>query len=170
MKKLPEPSGRLLRSGEGVDLRMTRTFNAPIEDVWASMTEPDRTARWIGPWTGTPAVGETVMVRMTEEESADPSAVKILACDPPRCLVVETDGGDGSIWQVRADLVERDGATELHFSQHLDRREDAGSIGPGWEFYLDRLVASRVGGMMPEWDDYFPAQSAYYDSLAVEEV
>ena len=26
----------------------TRTFPAPIEDVWAAVTEPERLERWIG--------------------------------------------------------------------------------------------------------------------------
>ena len=32
----------------------TRTFRAPIEYVWAAVTEPARLARWIGTWTGDP--------------------------------------------------------------------------------------------------------------------
>jgi len=27
---------------------MSRTFRAPIEDVWASLTESERTVRWFG--------------------------------------------------------------------------------------------------------------------------
>ena len=38
-------------------LVQTRTFAAPIEDVWAAITEPERLARWIGTWTGDPASG-----------------------------------------------------------------------------------------------------------------
>ena len=29
------------------------TFRAPIEDVWAAVTEPERLARWIGTWPAT---------------------------------------------------------------------------------------------------------------------
>lgn len=42
------PVGRLVRAGGGSALVVSRTFRAPIEDVWASVTEPDRTARWFG--------------------------------------------------------------------------------------------------------------------------
>ena len=38
-------------------LVQTRTFRAPVEDVWAAVTEPERLARWIGTWTGDPASG-----------------------------------------------------------------------------------------------------------------
>jgi hypothetical protein len=40
------PTGRLVPTADGSELILSRTFRAPIEDVWASVTEPDRTARW----------------------------------------------------------------------------------------------------------------------------
>ena len=42
------PTGRLVPAAGGSALVVSRTFRAPIEDVWASVTEPDRTARWFG--------------------------------------------------------------------------------------------------------------------------
>ena len=35
------PSGRLVQTADGDQLVVSRTFQAPIEDVWASVTEPD---------------------------------------------------------------------------------------------------------------------------------
>jgi hypothetical protein len=35
------PGGRLVQSGDGNAVVVSRTFRAPIEDVWASVTEPD---------------------------------------------------------------------------------------------------------------------------------
>ena len=43
----PKPIGRL----RGDDLVLTRTFRAPIDDVWTSVTSSESTARWFGPWT-----------------------------------------------------------------------------------------------------------------------
>jgi hypothetical protein len=37
---------------------------------------------------------------------------------------------------------------------------------PGWEYYLDYLVASRNGTTMPDFNDYYPSQKAYYLDLA----
>lgn len=52
---------------EGTDyIVLTRTFRAPIQDVWAAVTEPQRLERWIGTWTGDPESGE-VTFRMTAE-------------------------------------------------------------------------------------------------------
>ena len=55
----------------------------------------------------------------------------------------------------------------LTFGQRLNPGEDVGSIGPGWEYYLDRLVAAHAG-LDPadvRWDDYFPALQAEYERL-----
>jgi hypothetical protein len=64
----PTPTGRLVRTPEGRDLVITRTFRAPIEDVWASITEPERTARWFGPWSGEAGPGKTIRYTMAFEE------------------------------------------------------------------------------------------------------
>lgn len=160
----PRPSGRLVPTATGRDLVLERTFRAPIDDVWASITEPERTARWFGPWTGRGAPGETVELTMSFEEGADPSKVLIKACEPPRRLVVETYDAAGT-WLLEAELSEADGVTTLVFTHHLPDDADPGSVGPGWEYYLDLLVAARDGGPALEWDDYYPAQKGYYEAL-----
>ena len=38
----------------------------------------------------------------------------------------------------------------------------AGEVGPGWEYYLDMLVAAREGKPLPSFGDYYPAQKAHY--------
>ncbi len=62
------PTGRIIRTPAGRDLVLTRTFRAPIEDVWASITEPERTARWFCSWTGDAAPGRSVTFRLVLEE------------------------------------------------------------------------------------------------------
>jgi uncharacterized protein YndB with AHSA1/START domain len=151
-----EPTGRLIHTAEGRTLLMTRTFRAPIEDVWASLTEPERTARWIGPWTGEGRVGGTIYVQMTEEEGSEPSSAVITACDPPRSLSLDLGSYDGGVWPVAVELTELDGVTTLEFRHYLSDTDDLSNIGPGWEFYLDRLVAAHDGDAMPEWEEYWP--------------
>jgi hypothetical protein len=36
-------------------------------------------------------------------------------------------------------------------------------VGPGWEYYLDQLVAVTTDAPLPSWDDYFPALRGYYE-------
>ena len=48
------------------------------------------------------------------------------------------------------------------------RTEKAEQIGPGWEFYLDRLDASRTERPMPDFGDYWPSMGPYYAAQVVE--
>jgi len=148
------PTGRL----QGDDLVLTRTFRAPIDDVWASITESDRTARWYGPWRGEPGAGRTIEVQMIHEECAPWTDMTIEACEPPRRLALSSGNG----WHLELDLSFAAGVTELVFTQHRIKPEEAGEIGPGWEFYLDALVASREDRPLPDFADYYPAMKDHY--------
>ena len=154
------PSARL----HGTDLVLTRTFPAPVEDVWASLTDPERTARWYGRWEGDAAPGRTIKVQMAYEESAPWTDMRVDACEAPRRLALSASDESGT-WRIELLLTERDGGTELRFVQHLDTTEGIGEIGPGWEYYLDMLAASREGAPLPSFDDYYPAMRAYFEGL-----
>ena len=154
----PTPTGRLF----GNDLVLTRTFRAPLDDVWASLTDPQRTARWFGPWQGDAAPGNTIKVQMVQEEGKPWTDLTIDACEPPRRLAVSGTGEDG--WHLDMVLTESDGVTELRFTQSLTGAEGVGEVGPGWEFYLDTLVASRDGGPAPDFNDYYPAMKEHFEA------
>ena len=49
-------SGRIA-AGEGRAIRLRRTYEAPIEDVWDALTTPERITRWFLPITGDYRVG-----------------------------------------------------------------------------------------------------------------
>jgi uncharacterized protein YndB with AHSA1/START domain len=154
------PVGRL----RGLDLEVDRTFRAPIEDVWASITESERTARWYGAWTGDAAPGRTIKVQMAYEEGQPWYDMRIDACEPPRRLALSASDETGE-WHVEMQLTQQDGTTRLRFVHHLTSTDGVGEFGPGWEWYLDALVASRDGLPHPDFDDYYPAMKAYYEGL-----
>lgn len=52
----------------GRDLVLSRTFDAKIEQVWAELTESERTVHWFGPWSGSGEPGGTISVRMAFEQ------------------------------------------------------------------------------------------------------
>ncbi len=78
-----------------------------------------------------------------------------------------TSRREADSWHLVLELVEHAGRTTLSFSQSELNAETAANVGPGWEYYLDRLVAAEteqdVAGV--NWDDYYPAQSDYYRAL-----
>ncbi|GAA0714724.1 SRPBCC family protein [Dactylosporangium roseum] len=161
----PPPTGRLFPTATGTDLVLTRTFRAPLEDVWASVTESDRTARWFGPWEGDAGPGRTVKVQMAFEEQQPWMDLHIDACEAPRRLAVSAVDDTGR-WRLELLLSETDGRTELRLVHHLDTTDGVGEIGPGWEYYLDMLVAARDGTPRPAFDDYYPAMAPYFAGLA----
>ncbi|WP_324652825.1 SRPBCC family protein [Georgenia sp. H159] len=146
---------------------LTRHFAAPVEDVWAAVTEPGRLERWIGTWTGDPASG-SVTLRMTAEAEMPEEVHHIEACEPPRLLRTRAHGeGPDGDWHLELRLTEEDGGTTLHFGQALPDPSWARSVGPGWDYYLDRLVAAETGGDVSGIDfdrDYYPALSADYEA------
>jgi uncharacterized protein YndB with AHSA1/START domain len=157
------PSGRVTRLGDRLTLHLDRTFEAPIEDVWAAITEPERLARWLGTWRGDPTEGH-VLWRMGFEDGAEEHELEIRECRPPHRLAVTTYVGEQA-WFLDADLRESDGVTTLSFSQPGVGHEDVLGAGPGWEYYLDRLVVAESGGDPATVDfegDYYPAMADHY--------
>ena len=100
-----------------------------------------------------------LLLHLVQKEEMD-----IRECDEPRRLAVTSRVGQQR-WYLDVDLSEADGVTTLAFSQPDVDPEDALSVGPGWEFYLDRLVAAETGGDLASIDferDYYPAMADYY--------
>lgn len=166
MTTTPRPTGR--RDDRDRDwIVFTRRFRAPIDDVWAAATDPDRMARWIGTWTGDPSSGRVdfAMTAEGEDVPAEPHTIEV--CDPPHRLVVSTVDADGNTWRMRLDLTEADGTTTLVFGQQMTDPDVAASVGPGWDYYLDRLVAAEAGQDVAsiDFDDYYPALSDHYRTL-----
>ena len=155
----PTPTGRLF----GNDLVLTRSFRAPVADVWASLTDPVRTARWFGPWRGDAAPGRTITVQMAHEEGEPWMEMTIDACEPPHRLALSAVDEQGG-WHLELVLVETGSVTELRFIQHLTGTEGVGEIGPGWEYYLDALVAARDDQRAPDFADYYPAMKEHFEA------
>jgi uncharacterized protein YndB with AHSA1/START domain len=156
----PTPTGRL----RGDDLVLTRTFRAPIGDVWTSVTTSESTARWFGPWEPVGEDKTKIRIQMAFEETKPWLDGTIERCDAPSHLAVRTKGGYGEKL-LSITLTEAAGITTLEFVHHRVNRAAVGELGPGWEFYLDALVASREGQPPPAFDAYYPSQKPYFAAL-----
>ena len=133
----PVPDGRVVRLDDRLVLHVDRSFVAPIEDVWAAITEPERLARWIGTWTGDPSTG-SVRFAMTFEGQEEGDAMVIHVCEPPHRLHVSTQVGD-ELWPLELDLTHDAGVTTLTFRQPGVTREQVGTVAPGWDYYLSLI-------------------------------
>jgi len=153
----PQATGRVA----GNELIITRSFRAPIEDVWTSVTKSESMERWYGRWEGDAGVGKTVRLKMVFEKGDAWTNVLIEKCDAPNHLVVTTKSGFG---EKRLEIrLEQSGATtHLTFVHHLKNHKMVGEFGPGWEYYFDNLAAVLDGKQLPKWDDYYPAQKQHF--------
>jgi hypothetical protein len=142
---------------DDIELVVTRRFEAPIEEVWASVATSAGTAGWYGPFTRD---GDTAHVTMAFEEGAPEFDMQINDCTEPTHVELSSEGMH---LELRLSVV--DSSTELAFVHHLTDPADAVIYGPGWEYYLDNLVAARAGSPLPSFDGYEARLAPTYEEL-----
>jgi hypothetical protein len=104
---------------------------------------------------------------MTAEAADAPEeTIFIDECDAPRRLVMRSARPDDHTleWRWQVDLAEADGVTTLTFAQEVGDAVLAESVGPGWDYYLDRMVAAETGDDLGsiDFDDYYPVLAEHY--------
>lgn len=163
---IPSATGRREDREGTAYLVFERSFRAPVTDVWAAVTEPDRLRRWIGHWAGDPASGAVSFWMTAESPDAPEETIHIDECEPPRRLVMRSarPDDDSLEWRWQVDLTEAGGVTTLTFAQEVGDAVLAEEVGPGWDYYLDRMVTAERGEDPDTvlFDRYFPALSEHY--------
>lgn len=138
-----------------------RSWPDPAPAVWAALTEPERSARWIGRYEGPHGAGAEGSFTMTAEEGSPVGRIRLEECDPPRRLVVRFLDEMG--WRIEVDLAEDDGTTTLTFQQVLDGDVGTADVASGWHWYLDRLDGVLTGGEVPsDWDTFYASVGPGY--------
>lgn len=160
------PTGRLAHRDDGLYVMMDRLFTAPPMEIWASLTRPAELSKWIGTYTGSPATGAVKFRSLAHDDESDWEYVSIMECKEPRRFKADFGTGDEAR-RTLFHLAEGERMTTLTVGQRLRSAAEAATIGPTWDFYLDRLVAVRLGRPLPTWDQYFPAFTRYYAELVV---
>jgi uncharacterized protein YndB with AHSA1/START domain len=156
-----ERLGRVTEMPDGVRVQFRRSWPDPIEDVWAALTESDRTARWIGAYEGERRVGGSGTLTMTHEGQSDGQPMRIVECAPPGRLVVEWQTEEA--WRVELDLTRDGDRTVLLFTQLFAPGTEAGDYVLGWHWYLDMFDAEVTGAAQPgDWDTFLAATGPAY--------
>lgn len=132
-----------------------RELSHPRGVVWDALTVPSILSRWFGNYTGDPTTG-TVRVTMRDDQDTSTTDAMIVRCTPPAELVVDIDG-----WYLELILRADGDHTALTFTHPHVPRSETGEIGPGWQYYLDRLEAVLDGTPTPEWADYLDLTERY---------
>lgn len=163
----PEPRGTVEQTDRGRELAILRTYPVRRDAVWAALSTSAGLEPWIGRIEGDPATGRVTFFMTAEGEDVPAEECLITECTPLHSYSIDTSVGDGA-WHLSVTLEEAEDGTRLRFAQVLGAEDPAGSVGPGWEYYLERLGRSLTDGDPAEvvWDDYYPSMSAHYEALA----
>lgn len=122
---------------DGQELRMltvTRTYDAPPDEVWDALTAADRIPRWLGPTSGDLELGGRFQVEGN-------AAGEILACRRPDLLSVTWEY-DGEVSWVDVTLLPNGEGTELTLEHRAAvppefwEQYGPGATGIGWELAL----------------------------------
>lgn len=125
-----------LHSVDGHAVRLERTYDAPIDDVWDALTNPERIRRWFLPIHGDLHVGGHY--QLEGQAGGD-----VLACDPPhrfRVTWVFGDPGDAPPSELEIRLTPGgDGRTRLELDHvavvpaEMWSQFGPGAVGVGWD-------------------------------------
>lgn len=163
---IEHPTGQLDCSSAIPELVYERQLSCLQAVAWAALTESDRTALWIGSWTGEAGPEKSVEVTWLAEEGAPVEAVRILKCEPPHRLALATGPDKDAPWLVTVELSETGTGTRLEFRQQMSNGLSPALVGTGWEFYLDRYVAAIEGGEAEPFEAYHVLQPHYEELQA----
>ncbi|WP_454043079.1 SRPBCC family protein [Cellulosimicrobium sp. Marseille-Q8652] len=155
-----------LPAGEARVVTLSRSYPAPVDDVWDAVTNPERIPRWFLPVSGDLRAGGTYQ---TEGNAGG----EIRVCDAPRHLQLTWGIGpateeDSSIVDVRLEPV--DDGTRLTLEHtavappEMWDQFGPGAVGVGWDGALLGLslhVAGVEGQIDPETLATDPAVRAF---------
>lgn len=136
--------GDLPISGEpGKSVRLHRSYDAAIEDIWDACTTPERLSRWIGPVSGDLRLGGKFQIEGN-------ASGEILRCEQPHLLRVTWVLGEGMSTEVQLTLTPEGSTTALELEHtapaavidELVRSHGPGGtigLGVGWDLALTGL-------------------------------
>jgi uncharacterized protein YndB with AHSA1/START domain len=152
-----EVANRPFGSGDGRTVLIRRAYDAPIEDVWDAVTDPDRIKRWFLPVSGDLRPGGSYQLKGNAHG-------EILRCEPPRLLKVTWIFGEGTS-EVEVRLSADDDGTvfELAHALPVDPHWDQfgpGAVGVGWDLTVLGLGLHLQGGMIDDPDAWMRSAEA----------
>ena len=142
-------TGRIA-AGEGHAVRLRRTYDAPIEEVWDAVTSPERITRWFLPLSGDFRIGGHYQLEGN-------AGGEILSCERPNKYRVTWVYGDvtdpASVSELEVRLTPTGDASTTLELEHTAVVPDEvweqygpGAVGVGWDGGLLGLSLHLRGG------------------------
>lgn len=143
-----------LAAGDARVVRLSRTYNAPIDDVWDALTTADRISRWFLPISGDLSVGGHYQFEGN-------AGGEVLACDKPNRFRVTWVFGDPSdpanVSELEVRLRARSGDSTAFELEHTAVVPDdrwaqfgPGAVGVGWDGAVLGLSLHLAGGSIAD--------------------
>jgi uncharacterized protein YndB with AHSA1/START domain len=155
-----------LRSAEGKGVvRMEDRFDAAIDDLWATLTDPRRLVRWLGDVEGDLRLGGEY--RFHFFSSGSKGVGRVEACEPPRRLLVGFKDDDAPFDEAIEAMLTADGEQTLLVVEERGMPLDQlAAYGAGIQIHVEDLAASLAGrercDAAARWRELLPA----YEALA----
>jgi uncharacterized protein YndB with AHSA1/START domain len=160
---MPLPHGRIEPTSTGLRIVIEREVAFGLEEIWNAFTTPEGLEPWVGVLRGNREAGDLRFSMVEEGKEAEPASLEILRCRAPHELAFTTNSEYGA-WQLGLELSRQDEVSTIRFIQELGLTDDPSTIGPGWEYYVQRAIISLEGGDADsvKWDDFYPALASAY--------
>jgi uncharacterized protein YndB with AHSA1/START domain len=149
---------------EGRTVRFERRFDASPDELWATLTEPNRIHTWLLAETSfEPRVGGTV--NFVWEGSGECSGI-VSIFDPPRELEYSwIEAAGTSIVRFEVRPVDGGGVVLVLEHRQLPPSTHAG-VGAGWHAHLDALSALLAGERFDFWARFHELEPHYEKLVA----
>lgn len=159
--------GSLESTADGTRISIERQTEFDPELIWDAFTTAAGLAGWVGVLRGSREDGDLNFSMVEDGQESPPEQVQILRCRAPHELAFTTVSEHGT-WNLGLEISGNSGAGRIRFTQDLGPGEDPSSIGPGWEYYLERAIVHLRGGDVATvvWDHYYSALVPVYTPAA----
>ena len=161
-----EPYGTITRvDAAHATIRFERRLSAPIERVWAAITDPGQLATWLATSSIDLRAGGKVEHVFDPADPGGQVNGTILRIEPMTVLEYAWRflGEPDSI--LRYDLVADGETTVMTLTHRLLGIDQVSGYGAGWHAYLDALAAVLARTEAPDWGSRFAAVRAAYASV-----
>lgn len=135
---------RTLPAGQARTVTITRSFRAPIDDVWDAVTSAERIPRWFLPISGELRPGGHYQLEGN-------AGGVVERCEPPRSFAATWEYGGDVSW-IEVSLTEASGKTRLELV-HIASVDDTrwaeygpGAVGIGWDMGIMGLAQHLEAG------------------------
>lgn len=155
--------GSIIDDDGVASVRVADVYDATAEELWATITRPERLANWLAVVEGDLQVGSHFHAVFT---SGWEGMGRIDACEPPRRLQLTMNPDADEESTVNATLEARGDRTRLVIEERGLPLAQAPGFAAGWQVHFEDLAATITGETSGDWRSRWAELSKPYDELA----